>query len=252
MFTAAAAAASADVRAKRNRFASHRSFSASELNGIKRRQKQQTANALDILSTYLVMGTDDASSNHLNLRGGQSSARTSIASSRESSRTCSPVVEECTQHQGSLLPRSNQISSGRSAANTFFTNFFSSLPSDHPHSSQHHKASLSLPSANGSLQHSSSHSHSTSSIVEHCSNQAGGASSPASSKPAVEVVALLRDPAWNEIARLSHSDDMEDVDGHGHRCGHRRRYDRQNPSPFDAYMARKRFISDINRIRMES
>lgn len=244
MFTAAAAAASADVRAKRNRFASHRSFSASELNGIKRRQKTQTANALDILSTYLVVADDVVGSgghHHQHFRVSGNSARTSVVSSRESSRACSPVPEEF--HQG-LGPRSNTTSSAHrpstsSNASSFFTNLFSS---HHGSSGQQgHKASLPLPSVGGPL--NSQLSHSTSSI-----------DCPTGSKvvpAAVEVVSILRDPAWSEIARLSHSDDMEDVDGHGHRCGHRRRYDRQS-SPFDAYMARKRFISAINRIRMES
>lgn len=244
MFTAAAAAASADVRAKRNRFASHRSFSASELNGIKRRQKTQTANALDILSTYLVVADDVVGSgghHHQHFRASGTSARTSIASSRESSRACSPVPEEYF-HQG-ISPRANtnSISDHRSSASSsFFTNLFSS----HHGSLSGHKASLPLPSVASPLNSSSQLSHSTSSIE--CP--------PGQAKvvpAAVEVVSILRDPAWSEIARLSHSDDMEDVDGHGHRCGHRRRYDRQS-SPFDAYLARKRFISAINRIRMES
>lgn len=234
MFTAAAAAASADVRAKRNRFASHRSFSASELSGIKRRQKTQTANALDILSTYLVVADDGVGSgghgHHQHFRTSGTSARTSIASSRESSRACSPVPEEFLQ-QGPRATTTSAHRSSASNASSFFTSLFSS-----------HKASLPLPSVGGPLNSSSQLSHSTSSIE--CP---GKVLVPA----AVEVVSILRDPAWSEIARLSHSDDMEDVDGHGHRCGHRRRYDRQS-SPFDAYMARRRFISAINRIRMES
>lgn len=225
MFTAATAAASADIRCKRQRFASHRSFSASEINGIKRRQKAQTANALDILSTYLVTSTEDTH------HGRLSSNRGSRASSRESSRAHSPIVEE--MNAASFPPNRSNSASARSST-SFLSQLFSSTPhqpgKDQP--TTVHQSSLPLPSLNSSL------SHSTSSI---------------DSNSLAATVGMLRDPGWSEIARLSHSDDLDDVDSHGNRCGHRRGklYDRQ-ANPFGAYVARKRFISAINRIRMES
>lgn len=232
MFTAAAVAASADVRAKRAHFASGRSFSATELTTIKRRNKLQTVNALDILSTYLVTSNseENPSSPSAHHHRAPPSSRTSISSTRESSGTCSPVIEE------ENMPQSTNSSGSLAKSSSSFLCHFLHGHGLQKHQQEQQNSNLLLPS---SL--SSSLSLSTSSI---------------DTKSACQQLSMvmLKDPAWNEIARLSHGNmDFDEVDSHGHRCGHRkgRLYDRQN-SPLAGYMARKRFISAINRIRTES
>lgn len=173
------------LRAKRNRFTSNRSFSANELMNEKRRYKQQTMNAMDIWSTYMMTTINDEHEIRVDLER------------QESSRGCSPTTIMMDEENDERVD--NQIQQPCLKSTT-----------------------LSL---------------STTSI---------------DTKAAAASLAMFGDPGWGEIARLSHMEDLDDVDQHGHRCGHRRRYDMRQSTPLDAYIARKRFINAVNRVRMES